>query len=100
MPIKEENKNLYPENWKWLSLKIRVERAKNHCEKCGVKNGKAIEGKIGRVVLTVAHLDQNPENNIETNLKALCQKCHLNHDRPFNIQKRREAGNYRHRNRK
>lgn len=34
-----------------------------------------------RVVLTVAHLDHQPENNVEENLKALCQKCHLHHDR-------------------
>lgn len=38
-------------------------------------------GKFTRVVLTVAHLDHQPENNAEENLKALCQKCHLAHDR-------------------
>lgn len=40
------------------------------------------------IVLTVAHLDQNPANNDLDNLKALCQRCHLNHDRPHNIVKR------------
>jgi hypothetical protein len=30
--------------------------------------------------LTIAHLDHNPQNNKESNLKALCQKCHLNYD--------------------
>lgn len=29
------------------------------------------------VVLTIAHLDHDPRNNNETNLKALCQRCHL-----------------------
>lgn len=34
-----------------------------------------------RVVLTVAHLDRNRHNNDLGNLAALCQRCHLNHDR-------------------
>lgn len=33
-----------------------------------------------KVVLTVAHLDHDTTNNDESNLKALCQKCHLRHD--------------------
>lgn len=41
------------------------------------------------VVLTVAHVDQNPQNNHPDNLRAWCQRCHLNHDRPFNIEKTR-----------
>ena len=35
-----------------------------------------------RVVLATAHLDHNPSNNRAKNLKALCQRCHLLHDRP------------------
>lgn len=33
-----------------------------------------------KIVLTVAHLDHTPENCDESNLKALCQKCHLTYD--------------------
>jgi hypothetical protein len=33
------------------------------------------------VVLATAHLDQNPGNNADNNLAALCQRCHLTHDR-------------------
>lgn len=33
-----------------------------------------------RVVLMVAHLDHDPENNSEANLRLLCQHCHLKHD--------------------
>jgi 5-methylcytosine-specific restriction endonuclease McrA len=33
------------------------------------------------IVLTIAHLDQVPEHNDDTNLAALCQRCHLQHDR-------------------
>ena len=36
--------------------------------------------KFSRVVLTVAHLDHDKTNNKFSNLAALCQKCHLNHD--------------------
>lgn len=41
------------------------------------------EDKTSELLLTVAHLDQNPRNNHPSNLKALCSVCHLNHDRPF-----------------
>lgn len=33
------------------------------------------------VVLATAHLDQDPGNNASSNLAALCQRCHLAHDR-------------------
>jgi len=33
------------------------------------------------VVLTVAHLDHQPENCDYSNLMAMCQKCHNNYDR-------------------
>jgi len=36
--------------------------------------------KFTRVVLTIAHLDHDIENNDPENLKALCQRCHLAHD--------------------
>ena len=36
-----------------------------------------------RWLLTVAHLDQRPENCERENLKALCVVCHLRHDRKF-----------------
>lgn len=34
-----------------------------------------------RVVLTVAHLNHDPADNRDENLAALCQWCHLHHDR-------------------
>lgn len=37
MPIKPENKKLYPKNWKEIRAKI-LERADNKCEFCGVPN--------------------------------------------------------------
>lgn len=35
---------------------------------------------LGRFVLTVAHLDQDPANNDPKNLRALCSVCHLRYD--------------------
>lgn len=43
-----------------------------------------------RVVLASAHLDHNPDNNRLRNLAALCQRCHLAHDRPEH--RRRASG--------
>jgi hypothetical protein len=34
-----------------------------------------------RVYLATAHLDHDPTNNRSRNLKALCQRCHMLHDR-------------------
>ncbi len=34
-----------------------------------------------KVVLATAHLDYDPTNNPARNLKALCQRCHMLHDR-------------------
>lgn len=38
-------------------------------------------GKFVKVVLTIAHLDHNIENNDYDNLKAWCQRCHNRYDR-------------------
>jgi hypothetical protein len=42
-----------------------------------------------RVVLAAAHLDHDPGNNRPRNLKSLCQRCHLIHDRPHHQARRR-----------
>lgn len=41
-----------------------------------------------RVILCCAHLDHDPTNNALANLRALCQWCHLNHDRSKHRQTR------------
>jgi hypothetical protein len=42
--------------------------------------------RITRIVLTVAHVrDPAPENCALENLAALCQRCHLNHDRKHHL---------------
>lgn len=45
---------------------------------------------VTRIVLTIAHLDNDPETcRALTRLRAWCQRCHLNYDRPRHIAKRR-----------
>jgi len=36
---------------------------------------------LTKIILTVAHLDRDKNNNARSNLAALCQRCHLGHDR-------------------
>lgn len=112
MPIKKENKKLYPKNWKEIRQRI-LERAGNKCEFCGVKNysvgyrnqnGEFIESvgmqqeadeldgeKLFKIILTIAHLDHNPTNNNPSNLRALCQKCHNNYDKEHRKETRKKT---------
>ena len=111
----------YPPNWKTQIRPAILERANNCCEECGVKNyaigwrdeeGRFIEAegtlqedtfhiegqiKIFKIVLTVAHLDHDPENwDVSLDrLKALCQKCHINYDIP---ERKKKAYLRRHKN--
>jgi hypothetical protein len=91
MPIRPENKALYPKDWPEISRRIRFDRAGGRCEqdmriggkviaRCEARNGEPHPITGSKVVLTVAHLDHNPENNAEENLKAMCQRCHLRYD--------------------
>jgi 5-methylcytosine-specific restriction endonuclease McrA len=81
MPIRAENRALYPVDWKAISLRIR-ERAGQVCEWCPAENGKPHPITGSTVVLTVAHLDHDPRNCADDNLKALCQRCHNRYDAP------------------
>lgn len=47
-----------------------------------------------KIILTVAHLDRNRDNNEPSNLAALCQRCHLNHDRQAQHLPNRKYGRY------
>lgn len=86
----------YPPDWKQISLRIRTERAQNHCEWCGLANGAlgyrdpdgrfwtdeqlaiTFDGNPGfslrhvRIVLTVAHLGTPRKGNCA--LKP-CKEC-------------------------
>jgi hypothetical protein len=41
-----------------------------------------------RVILAAAHLDHDPANNRLRNLRSLCQRCHLLHDRAWHLLQR------------
>ena len=44
--------------------------------------------RMTRVVLAAAHLDSDPTNNRLKNLRALCQRCHILHDRLHHLAQR------------
>ncbi len=46
-------------------------------------------GRTTRVVLATAHLDHDPFNNVPENLAALCQRCHILHDKAEHLRRRR-----------
>jgi hypothetical protein len=127
MPINYKN---YHPKWKLISKLIRVNRAKNHCENCGVLNGTVIKRNkdgtyrfpyatewdmvhsrikhchsnmteslkyhgLTKIILTVAHIDRNKNNNRFSNLAALCQRCHLKHDIQQHIANRKYGRNHK-----
>jgi hypothetical protein len=79
VPIRAENRARYPAEWPIISLWVRV-CACWRCEWCNAANGKLHPVTGSRVVLTVAHLDHQPENVAPSNLAALCQRCHNRYD--------------------
>jgi hypothetical protein len=106
----------YPKNWKTEIRPAILERAENCCESCGVQNYSLInrngqglhdfryapEGseldalinlgyKFIKIILTISHTDHDINNNEYSNLKALCQKCHLNHDKHHHAKNARET---------
>jgi hypothetical protein len=139
VPIRAEQRALYPPNWREISAEIR-KRANHCCETCGLRNysvgyrdkdgafhplagsgpcdcagqgrewpslqpithrearefaevqnteadGRDADGhRWFVIVLTVAHLDHDPRNCAPSNLKALCQKCHLDYDQAHHQQ--------------
>lgn len=47
--------------------------------------------RLTKVILTIAHLDQDKTNNDYDNLAALCQKCHLGIDLKHHMANARES---------
>lgn len=97
-PIRASERARYPANWREIRDRI-VARSGGQCEcqgECGLHRTtpgprRCIErqGQLAnwakpnsRIVLTVAHLDHQPENCADENLKAMCQRCHLRYDVP------------------
>jgi 5-methylcytosine-specific restriction endonuclease McrA len=85
MPIKHENRKLYPKDWNDIRAEV-LERDGHKCKWCAALNHEMLftNTRAAYIVLTIAHLDHDPTNNGEPgnrpNLAALCQKCHNGHD--------------------
>ncbi|HUV95783.1 MAG TPA: hypothetical protein VMX14_13290 [Anaerolineae bacterium] len=88
MPARRAN---YPPDWEQLSLYVRFIRAQGACEQCGAWNGYRQPETGARVMLTVSHTDHDTENNDLSNLRALCQACHLRHDAKLHAQHARQT---------
>ena len=108
MPIKVENAAKYPADWKAIRQEV-LERAGHKCEQCGVPNHAwrirptgqwsmdevaAIDmaehvRDITYIVLTIAHRNHDPSDcgtlGNRPNLAALCQRCHLAHDKQHHL---------------
>ena len=57
-----------------------LERAGHKCEKCGVKEDEPHPETTSRVVLTIVHLNDDPTDDSDDTLRALCQCCQALHD--------------------
>lgn len=79
MPIKPENQNRYPDNWKEISQRIK-ERANWTCEQCGAVHGEINPNNGKATIITTAHLNHIESDCRDENLAALCRVCHLRYD--------------------
>jgi hypothetical protein len=116
MPIKPENRHRYPPDWEDIRVRVlsragyRCEwpgcLARHHASgvwRMGVFRqvvhpssldefdydlADSIEDdeKVIRIVLTVAHLDHQPENCDLDNLRAWCQRHHLAYDQQQHVE--------------
>ena len=83
------NYKKYPPNWKTEIRPRILKRAGNCCEvsHCNAENYKPHPITGSKVILTIAHLDHDPENwEVSDNrLMAMCQMHHLKYDRESKI---------------
>ena len=103
MPIRPENRNRYPADWREISQRIRFVRAQRRCEcegecgrgthtgRCPNIHGQPAYGTGSKVVLTVAHLNHTPEDCRDENLRAMCNGCHLHYDKEHHAMTRAQT---------
>lgn len=90
-------RKLYPPNWEEIALEVKTS-AEFCCESCGKEClgpgeawvdflkrmnwpiGRCLEEKMGRYVLTTAHLNHRPDQCDRDNLRAWCNCCHGRYD--------------------
>ena len=100
MPIRNEMKALYPPDWAAISARIRFERAGGRCEcegecgrgmhegRCPNRHGELAYGSAKKAVLTTAHLNHDPSDCRDENLRGMCAGCHLHYDREHHAETR------------
>lgn len=92
------DRSKYPPDWETIRARILTRAGSPDggpkgakCEFCGIENYTETMITGSRVVLTIAHLDHDPENweVKDSRLKALCQSCHLAYDAEHHAKSRR-----------
>lgn len=114
MPIRPTERDRYPKEWPAVSARIRkLSGGQCECEgecglhqdavdewtgeyragpwRCRERHGEAAQWARGLVVLTVAHLNHQPEDCRDENLKAMCQRCHNRYDQKHRQQNARRT---------
>lgn len=95
MPI---DLKIYPSNWKSIA-KACKDKANWKCEQCGIAHGElriGVNDRLYKVVLTAAHVGENKHNKMDcSNLKALCQRCHLREDKDDHVANRKRNRRYK-----
>ncbi|PZU95517.1 MAG: hypothetical protein DI527_00480 [Chelatococcus sp.] len=105
MPISAEKMKRYPggsiRSPEWIAFRAKLlARAGNRCEgtpqfpDCRAANGELHPKTGSKVVLTIAHMDQDEGHADETRCRALCQRCHNAWDAPH---RQKNARQTRHR---
>ncbi len=70
-----------PNRSKVLRVKLAVGLTWIFHDACSLCLGGDDECRAVSIVLTTAHLDHDPTNNDDANLRSFCQLCHLRYDR-------------------
>lgn len=90
---------MYPANWEAISAEI-IARSGGRCEctgECRLHRGrrcvelqgtKAVWAR-GKIMLTTHHLNFKKHDSRRTNLKSMCQRCHLRCDAPMRAERRK-----------
>lgn len=86
MPMQRD---LYPPDWEEIARAVK-NRSNWTCQTCGKQCRRPGEPfDTHRRTLTVAHLNHNPADVREENLKAMCAPCHLRYDAKHHAETRR-----------
>lgn len=106
MPIRPEMRDKYPPDWPDISRRQK-EAAGWRCacygecgrppahlagdRRCPNRHGEPARETGSQVVLTTAHLNHDPTDNSDGNLRPMCNGCHLHYDRDHHAETRRKT---------